>query len=221
MVVNCEQVWREVSNYLDGDVGAELRLAMDEHFRTCARCRSVLEGTRNVVALYGDERMLEVPAGFSRRLERRLAQSSRAQKSWSTWSAWLVPAAAMALIAGTVQVVSSFTFQPPVKSEHAQVGHDIPPDMEVLVAANTKTFHIAGCTLIHNKSSLRTMTAKEAIREGYVPCVRCLRKYLEAAVGRHSPAYTEADDERADQEKEDSREKAQGRPSPGLRSSSE
>ena len=65
-MLNCEQVWREISNYVDGDVEAGLRSAMDEHFRTCTRCASVLAGTRNVVQLYGDERMLEVPAGFGR-----------------------------------------------------------------------------------------------------------------------------------------------------------
>ena len=35
MVVNCEEVWREISNYLDGGVDAGLRTAMDEHFRGC------------------------------------------------------------------------------------------------------------------------------------------------------------------------------------------
>jgi len=32
--VNCELVWREISNYLEGDLDATLRLAMDAHFRT-------------------------------------------------------------------------------------------------------------------------------------------------------------------------------------------
>ena len=73
MVVNCEEVWREISNYLDGGIEADLRLAMDEHIRGCRRCAAVLDGTRNVVQLYGDERMLEVPLGFSQRLQHRLA----------------------------------------------------------------------------------------------------------------------------------------------------
>ena len=77
MVVNCEQVWHEISNYLEDDVDASLRGAMDDHFRTCARCKSVLEGTRNVVQLYRDERLIEVPSGFSGRLERRLARESK------------------------------------------------------------------------------------------------------------------------------------------------
>jgi hypothetical protein len=61
MVVNCQQVWKEISNYIEGDVDAGLRVAMDEHFGTCTRCKSLLEGARNVVQLYGDERMIEVP----------------------------------------------------------------------------------------------------------------------------------------------------------------
>jgi Putative zinc-finger len=203
MVVNCERVWREVCNYLEGEVDPTLRSAMEEHFATCARCKSVLEGTRNVVALYGDERMLEVPAGFSRRLERRLGQNARTGRSgWSTWSAWMVPVAAMALMAGALQLASSLTFQPPLKSEHAQPGRDIPPDMQVLVTADTRTFHVAGCTFIHNKSSLRTLTAKEAIQQGYVPCVRCLRKYLEVAAGHYDSKNGETAEEQAAEEQE-------------------
>src|SRR5580700_3879213 len=96
-MLHCEQVWREISNYVDGDVDEALRASMEEHFRTCQRCASVLAGTRNVVQLYGDERMLEVPAGFSRRLEKRLANNAVKGSGWSSWSAWLVPLAALAL----------------------------------------------------------------------------------------------------------------------------
>jgi hypothetical protein len=181
MVVNCEHVWREVSNYLEGEVDPTLRSAMDEHFRTCARCKSVMEGTRNVVALFGDERMLDVPSGFSRRLERRLAQGASAGRGWSTWSAWLVPVAALALIVGSLGLARSETVNHPLKSEHAQPGHDIPPDMLVLVADDAKVFHVAGCEFIHDKARVRTLTAKEAIEEGDTPCLRCLRKYLSVA----------------------------------------
>jgi len=179
--VNCEQVWREISNYLEGDVNAGLRAAMDTHFRTCARCKSVLEGTSNVVRLYGDERMIELPAGFGRRLERRLARSRRVRSNWATWSSWMIPVAAMLLMAGGLRVASSRTIPHPLLSEHAQPAHGIPPDMAVVVSAGAKEFHVAGCEFIHNKDKERTLTAREAEREGYVPCVRCMRKYLEAA----------------------------------------
>jgi len=180
--VNCELVWHEISNYLEGEVEPALRSAMDEHFRTCKRCLSVLEGTRNVIHLYGDERMMEVPAGFGRRLERRLAQSARVGGSrWSTWSAWLVPVAALALFAGGLRVANSLTVARQLKSEHAQAGHGIPPDMLVIVTADAKVFHVAGCGVIHNKTTERTLTAREAMQQGYVPCLRCMRQYLHTA----------------------------------------
>ena len=91
-IVYCEKVWAEISNYIDGEVDPALRPALDEHFKTCARCASVLAGTRNVAQLYGDERMLEVPAGFGRRLEKRLAKNvTDTGRRWPTWAAWLVP----------------------------------------------------------------------------------------------------------------------------------
>ena len=200
--LKCEHVWREISNYVEGDVDAGLRAAMDEHFKTCQKCKSVLEGTRNVIELYSDERMIEVPAGFGRRLERRLEQGARARASgWSTWSAWLVPVAALALIAGGVRIASSSTIPHPLQSEHAQPGRDIPPDMLVIVTAGAKDFHAPGCGVIHNKETERTLTAKEAIQQGYVPCVRCLRKYLETAELGHTSLEIEANTSRdADEE---------------------
>jgi hypothetical protein len=91
-------------------------------------------------------------------------------------SAWLVPVAALALFAGGLRVANSLTNGPTLKSEHAQAGQGIPPDMLVVVTTDAKIFHVAGCGFIHNKDTERTLTAKEAMREGYVPCLRCLRE---------------------------------------------
>ena len=185
--LNCEQVWREVSNYIDGDVDAALRSSMDEHFRTCKRCASVLAGTRNVVQLYGDERMLEVPAGFSRRLEKRLTQNPAVKgRGWSSWAAWLVPVAALALIVGGLKLTNTLTFRNFIKSQHALPANNIPPDLVVVVSSGSKLFHVPGCKYIHDKASERTMTAKDAEQEGYVPCTRCLRQYLKTSANGQS-----------------------------------
>jgi hypothetical protein len=202
--VKCEQVWLEISNYIEGEVDGTLRSAMDEHFRTCKHCASVLEGTRTVIRLYGDERMIDVPAGFGRRLERRLAQSARVSGTrWSTWSAWLVPVAALLLFAGGLRVANSLTTAPELKSEHAQPGWGIPPDMQVVVTADAKVFHVAGCGVIHNKATERTLTAREAMKQGYVPCLRCMREYLHTASAGHAALETEAGlDVDADAERE-------------------
>jgi hypothetical protein len=190
-MLNCEQVWREVSNYVDEDVDAGLRSAMDEHFRTCARCASVLAGTRNVVRLYGDERMLEAPAGFGQRLEKRLEKrlernAAGSGRGWSSWSAWLVPVAALVLIAGGVLLTNSLTGGRLMRSYHAEPANNIPPDLVVVVSDGSKVFHVPGCPFIHDKASERTITAKEAMQDGYVPCTRCLRQYLKTGLMRHS-----------------------------------
>jgi hypothetical protein len=200
--LNCEQVWKEISDYIDGDIDAALRSTMDEHFRTCKRCASVLAGTRNVVQLYGDERMLEVPAGFGqrleKRLEKRLSKSLPKGSPWSSWSAWLVPVAAMVLIAGGVLLTNSLTFKNYIQSRHAQPGNNVPPDLVVVVSDGSKLFHVPGCSFIHDKASERTMTAKEAMQDGYVPCTRCLRQYLKTGLtGPHDDddASEEAEEE--------------------------
>ncbi len=183
MVVNCEEVWREVSNYLDGEVEPGLRAAMEEHVRGCKQCAAVLDGTRNVIQLYGDERMLEVPLGFSRRLERRLEENMSGSRR--SFFGWMVAVAAAVLVAGAFEVARSLgSNQPELRSEHAQPAVGIPADMMVVVAEDGKTFHVAGCTFIHDKARLQTISAREAMREGYAPCVRCMKKYLTAAAIR-------------------------------------
>jgi Putative zinc-finger len=180
MVVSCEEVWREVSNYLDGEVEPGLRFAMQEHIRGCKHCTAVVEGTRNVIQLYGDERMLEVPFGFSQRLHRRLDENMPATRR--SFLGWMVAAAAACLVAGTIEVARSSALHiPELRSEHARPGTGVPPDMMVVVSEDGKLFHVAGCDFIHEKTQLRTITAAEAERQGYSPCVRCMKKYLVTA----------------------------------------
>jgi hypothetical protein len=70
--ISCLEVWREISNYIDNDVDAELRARMEAHFKVCAHCTAVLDGTRNVVKLVGDGIEYQVPEGFSRRLYNKI-----------------------------------------------------------------------------------------------------------------------------------------------------
>ena len=187
MVVNCEQVWSEVSNYLEGDVSEELRSAIEEHVRGCNKCTAVLDGTRNVLVLYGDERMLEVPLGFSQRLRRRLDAQTGPQRGTSL--GWLVAIAATALLAGSLAIAGYSSPQPVLRSQHAQPGVGIPPSLMVVASDEGKTFHLPGCTYIHDKTHLRTMASAEAEREGYTPCTRCLKKYLEITGLPHPLRY--------------------------------
>lgn len=193
MVMNCEYVWREISNYVDGDIEPGLRAVIDEHLQQCAHCRSVLEGTRNVVRLYGDERMLEVPAGFEQRLKRRLTRSARPEPRWLFWTAWLVPITAVLLLAGIVGYSNVDHHYHALKQPHAQPGKNIPPQLAVVMQPGARIFHLAGCDLIRNDKNLIKMTAKDAIAQGYTPCPRCLGKYLSVVMAPRLPQGLDLD----------------------------
>jgi hypothetical protein len=79
-------------------------------------------------------------------------------------------------------LTNTLTFKHPPKSILAEPGHDIPPDMLVVVSDGSKVFHVAGCPFIHDKATERTITAKQAMQDGYVPCSRCLRRYLKTSL---------------------------------------
>lgn len=70
--IDCEEVWRQISNYLDGEVDPVLRATMASHFKDCAHCSAILDGARNVVKLVGDGRAFEIPGKVSQRFYKKL-----------------------------------------------------------------------------------------------------------------------------------------------------
>jgi predicted anti-sigma-YlaC factor YlaD len=75
--IDCEEVWRHISDYLDGEVDSGLRATMASHFKDCAHCSAVLDGTRNVVELVGDGRAFEIPPTAGQRLYKKLNEHLR------------------------------------------------------------------------------------------------------------------------------------------------
>ena len=79
--MNCEQVVHEISNYIDGDMRPELRFMVESHLAECARCTAILNGTRNVVQLAGDDGFAAAPFGFGSRLQKKLTAQMQARKA--------------------------------------------------------------------------------------------------------------------------------------------
>ena len=73
-MITCADLLRELSNYLDGDVDPQLRQELETHVRGCKRCSVLVDSTRKTLRILCDERIMELPAGFSERLRARLAQ---------------------------------------------------------------------------------------------------------------------------------------------------
>jgi len=84
-------------------------------------------------------------------------------------------AALLLLMVGYDLGLSRASARPPLRSEHSQPAVNVPGRM-VAVTAEGKTFHDASCKYIHGPVEM--MTAQEAIRRGYTPCVRCMRESL-------------------------------------------
>lgn len=80
--IACAEVWRQISNYLDDEVDPGLRATMAAHFKGCAHCSAVLDGTRKVVKLVGDEQAFEISSGVSERFYQKLKDhlAAREQK---------------------------------------------------------------------------------------------------------------------------------------------
>jgi len=74
--IDCREVWKELSSYMEGDVSPELRDRIGRHLQTCKHCTAIYDGTRNVVRLLGDEKAIELPQGFSERLFDHLLRDS-------------------------------------------------------------------------------------------------------------------------------------------------
>ena len=72
MVIECRHVWDYISGYLDDTLPAETRETVQRHLDHCEICSAILDSTRNVLILTADDRVFELPVGFSERLHARL-----------------------------------------------------------------------------------------------------------------------------------------------------
>lgn len=67
-MVSCKTIIANLSDYLDGNATPEMRQKIERHLRRCHRCTAVYDSTRKMLVITGDERVFEIPAGFSERL---------------------------------------------------------------------------------------------------------------------------------------------------------
>ena len=77
MVLSCKEVWRAISDYIDGDLDPEMRRKIEAHLAQCRHCTALLDSTHNVIVLIADGRVFRLPAGFSERLRKRIEAEIR------------------------------------------------------------------------------------------------------------------------------------------------
>ena len=72
MVIDCKHIWNFISDYIDGTLSEEARVDVQKHLEHCEICSAILDSTRNVIILTADDRVFELPVGFSERLHARI-----------------------------------------------------------------------------------------------------------------------------------------------------
>ena len=66
--IDCQEVWRHISDLVDGDLSADLRARMEAHFKACVHCKAIFDGANNLVQVVGDGRAFELSPELSKRL---------------------------------------------------------------------------------------------------------------------------------------------------------
>jgi anti-sigma factor RsiW len=72
--LDCKHVWDYISDFLDDSLPPETREMVQRHLENCEICSAILDSTRNILILTADDRVFELPTGFSDRLHARLAK---------------------------------------------------------------------------------------------------------------------------------------------------
>jgi hypothetical protein len=170
MGMSCEEVWRDLSDYIDGELNSNQHALFDAHFAGCPHCRAILDGARNVIHLYRDERVLAMPAAVEERLQETLREHTRnPRRSFLAWG--LAAAAALPLAFGL------FSILPRLKRRSSSPQHDVPPGTGLVAVSQDekiKVFHIAGCPKLKGKPKF--ISVEEALHDGYTPCAYCIGK---------------------------------------------
>jgi hypothetical protein len=74
VALECKHVWDYISEFLDDSLPPETKELVQKHLENCEICSAILDSTRNILILTADDRVFELPAGYSERLHTRLAR---------------------------------------------------------------------------------------------------------------------------------------------------
>jgi len=73
--ISCKKVVSEISNYVDGNMTPELRSEIEQHVRICDRCSAILDSTRKLIYIAGEERVFVVPFASNQNWEQLLNEA--------------------------------------------------------------------------------------------------------------------------------------------------
>jgi anti-sigma factor RsiW len=75
--LNCNRVILEISNYIDGDLDAGVKLEIEQHLQNCGECMLVINQTKLTVEFFCDSQQVELPQDVRTRLHEALQRQMR------------------------------------------------------------------------------------------------------------------------------------------------
>jgi anti-sigma factor RsiW len=76
-LVNCRKAVNQLSNYLDGELDAELKKTLEAHLGKCHHCHAVFDTTRKTIELYCDGKLFPLPDDVRARLHEALRRCAQ------------------------------------------------------------------------------------------------------------------------------------------------
>ena len=73
----CNNCLQQISDYLDGQMDADLKKRLEEHMGSCHSCKVIFDSTRKTIELYCDGKLFQLPGDVRQRLHAALRQKLR------------------------------------------------------------------------------------------------------------------------------------------------
>jgi len=84
-VYSCEDVLRELGNYIDDEVAAEVRAQLELHIAHCKTCEVLYDSARKTLKIVTESSSFEVPEAVSERLVSKVMAQVRESSSESAF----------------------------------------------------------------------------------------------------------------------------------------
>lgn len=70
--MNCQGLITELTEYLDGDLGVDVRVELEQHLSKCHNCRIIVNTTRKTIEIYCNAEPAPLPEDVRERLHSAL-----------------------------------------------------------------------------------------------------------------------------------------------------
>jgi anti-sigma factor RsiW len=70
--MHCDEVLAELSNYVDDDLSAELRQALEDHLKACHTCEVLVDSLRKTLRIVSDSGTFDLPQETSARFVEKI-----------------------------------------------------------------------------------------------------------------------------------------------------